>query len=518
VKKTTLYISAVILICAITSFKKEYTVGELLAKKLGNEIYKEFDSVVYASVFNITADSIAGKLKNYKEIIGFYNDKGHSPRFILAFYQNKNLDTLVSYLQKSKQHGLSPEVFYTSKIKKLLQEVKENRYANVGMSYATLAKTEILVADAFLNYVKYLKYGVVNPNVLFSRYLIPVKQPDSLFAERILQSASLIDTLISVQQNTIQYKALQEAYSATKNDSVRKILSVNMERLRWILPQVGKEYIQINIPDFSLVYFNQKDTVTKMKVCVGKKIDADYDAKLKIFEKTGDYDDKPKNYETPMIFSSVKSFFTNPVWNIPESIASNEIYEMVRRSRYYLERNNIFVYHKNKLIKDPSQIRWSKYSRDKLPFLFVQQAGANNSLGKFKFAFENKSSIFLHDTDNKRAFKFNNRAISHGCIRLERPLELAKLLVGDNNIFEVLREEIGLAPLDSAKLVDYKKKQLVKKADIQLYPKEFKTKMPIPLLITYITAWQKNGKIEYRPDVYGLDKQLWLELEKMRLY
>src|SRR5690606_20270317 len=126
-------------------------------------------------------------------------------------------------------------------------------------------------------------------------------------------------------------------------------------------------------------------------------------------------------------------------------------------------------------------------------------------------------SIYLHDTNNKSAFARANRAISHGCVRVERPLEFAQTLVKDKYEYDQLRMEVNLPPIDTNKM-DLFKKKMAKKADtvniFKLKPKWFGVKKPVPLIINYITAWSQNGGMQFRPDVYGLDETLWGAMKK----
>lgn len=498
------------------AFKKEASIGELLTKRFENEIYKEFDTLAFDAVFKHTVDSLSHKLSNTPTLKKFYSQNSYHPQLIINFYQNNNLDSLVSFLQNSEKHGFNPKAFSSDELLRLLQELKQNKYTHVSQSYATLARVELLAADAYINYVSYLKYGVVDPRKIFSRYFITVKRPGSQFAVRLLNSENMTDTLVGIQHKSSQYKALQVAYLQAENDSIGQILAVNMERLRWILPPTGEEYVQVNIPDFNLVYFKQKDTLATMKVCVGSKADLDYDQKMERFKKTNNLEDKPNNHETPLLFSSITMCYANPEWNIPESIAKNEIFPSTLKNRGYLSKNEINVFYKNKLVRNPYRIRWSTYSREKLPFRFVQKSGLKNALGKFKFAFENNSSIYLHDTNNKKAFKFANRAVSHGCIRLEKPLKFAELLVSDKDKYDKLRAEVGLAPVNNINKQSVSAKSIDKPKYFVPESIAFTPKKPIPLLITYFTAWEKNNRIEYRPDVYGLDQKLWLAMNKSR--
>jgi len=506
-------------ISACNWFTKTPEIGKVLAEHFDNKIYKDFDTVAYDSIFVKTLDSLSKKFVNPKTIKSFYANHNSEPKLITNFYTNGSLDSLTNYLQNSTVHGFSPKIFKTQEIKNLLQELGANKFKKVDEAYPVIAKLELLTANAYLNYTNYLKFGLINPRNVFSRYYIKVKRPDSLSMIAVLGSANLVDTLKAVQPKSVQYKALQEVYLNARTENEKRILLLNMERFRWKMPETGESYVQVNIPDFKLTWFDKQDTVIAMKVCVGEKREAGYEDKLKAFIKSGNLDDKPKNHETPLLFSKINSIQANPVWNIPVSIAQNEIYWMARRDPYYLSNSNINVYYKDKLIGEPDTINWSRYSRDKLPFKFKQGSGGGNALGKFKFIFDNGSSIYLHDTNNKTGFSLANRAISHGCVRVEKPLEFAQLLVKDPYTYDKLRVEVDLLPVDSTHM-DWYKKRMARKADtlkaFQLKPAWFGPKKPVPLLITYYTAWSQNDKIEYRPDVYGMDEKLWLAMKKFR--
>jgi len=515
-----LFIPIIICIAACGWFKQPPEIGKVLSEHFKNKIYKDFDTVAFDSVFVSTMNSLSESFVNPKTIKAYYTSTTNEPKLVTKFYTDGELDSLVAYLENSKVHGFNPKIFKTEEIKGLLAELAANKFKNVEETYPVIAKLELLSANAYLNYNNYLKYGVVNPRNIFSRYYIKVKRPDSLGMTKLLASESLIDTLRIVQPKSAQYKALQEAYLKADALDEKRILLLNMERFRWKMPETGDNYVQVNIPDFKLTWFDKQDTVISMKVCVGGKRENGYDEKLKAFAKSGNLDDKPKNHETPLLFSKINSIQANPVWNIPVSIAQSEIYWMARKDPYYLSNSNINVYYKDKLIGEPDTINWSRYSRDKLPFKFKQGSGGGNALGKFKFIFDNSSSIYLHDTNNKNGFNLTNRAISHGCVRVEKPLEFAEKLVGDGYTYDKLRAEVDLPPVDSTHNKWYKKR-MAAKADttkaFKLKPAWFGPKKPVPLIITYFTAWAQNNKIEYRPDVYQMDEKLWVAMKKYRL-
>lgn len=503
-------------------FKETPEIGLVLAKHFDNKLYKKFDTAVYNKVFMGRLEAWKTELTNPLTLKSYYESIQQQPAFVTRFYVNGGLDTLKSYIGKSREHGFNPEIFGLKDLGRLLSELDANKFKTVEELYPVLADLEIRSAESALKYHNFIYFGSINPRGLLSRYYIKVKRPDSNSIKKVLDIKDLAALLSAIQPKSSQYEALQAALAVyegatVKDEQAIKTVKINLERLRWKLPETGPVYVQVNIPDFSLVWMNEADTLIQMKVCVGGKREQDYQAKIATFLKTGNLDDKPKNHETPILFSKLNAIQVNPIWNIPASIAQSEIYYQALKDPYYLSNNNMRVYHKGKLVNDPDTIQWAKYPRQKLPFQFKQGAGDGNAMGKFKFMFESGTSIYLHDTNNKYAFNLKNRAISHGCVRVEKPLEFAELLLGDKFQYDKLRMEINLPPLDTTKMIIYQKK-LAQKADtvnvFQLKPKWFSVKPTVSLLINYNTAWFQNGHMEFRPDIYGLDEILWSKLQK----
>lgn len=503
-------------------FKDTPEIGLILSKHFDRKLYKDFDTAEYNVVFKQQFDALKGKLTNPNTIRYFYANHNEEPRLVTQFFINGGLDTLTAYIARVDAHGYNPALFRLEELKKSLQALALNKFKNIQEVYPVIADLELNAAESLTKYDNFVAYGSVNPRKLFSRYYVAVKRPDSASISKVLATTDIQGLLKEIQPDSKQYIALQrkladlKAAGLGKSDQAKTIL-VNMERLRWKLPEMGTEYVEVNIPDFSLTWFSKEDTLTHMKVCVGGKREDGYAEKMAKYAKSGNLDDKPKNHETPILYSKLNSIQVNPVWNIPVSIARNEIYWMARKDPYYLSNSNINVYRNGKLIGEPDTIQWSNYSREKLPYQFKQGSGDGNALGKFKFIFDNGSSIYLHDTNNKSGFAKANRAISHGCVRVEKPLEFAQNLVKDKNRYDQLRMEVNLPPLDTTKMELYRKK-LAKKADtvnlFKLKPTWFGTKKQVPLIINYITAWSQNGSMQYRADVYGLDETLWSAMRK----
>ncbi len=503
-------------------FKETPEIGLVLAKHFDNRLFKNFDTTEFNLVFEKHLDSLVDSFSNPNTLKAYYLKKNNQPGLVTNYFANGSLNTLRDYISKSKLHGIDPEVFHYEKLKLALEALSNNEFKSIAEVYPVVAKLELSAAESLIRYNNVISYGIVNPRTLFSRYYIPVSRPDSLKITAVLATNDLQKLLKDIQPASENYRQLQRAMLAegqkpNPDAQALKILNVNLERLRWKLPDLGEEYVEVNIPDFSLTWFNNGDTLSHMKVCVGAVREDNYTEKYQVYRKSGDLDDKPKNHETPLLYSKLNGIQVNPIWNIPVSIARSEIYWQAARDPYYLSNNNIKVYYKGQRVADPDTIQWNKYPREKLPFQFKQGSGDGNALGKFKFIFDNGSSIYLHDTNNKSGFALRNRAISHGCVRVERPLEFAQNMVKDKYEYDRLRMEVNLPPLDTTKMEVFRKK-LAKKADtvnlFKLKPKWFSTKKQIPLVINYYTAWPQNGVIQYRPDVYGLDESLYAAMKK----
>ena len=266
-----------------------------------------------------------------------------------------------------------------------------------------------------------------------------------------------------------------------------------MERLRWKNKPAENEYVYVNIPDFHLDVIDSGKSILNMKVCVGEGRNKKYLNSLENYNDTCKIDN-PYAHETPLLSSVIHSVQVNPIWNIPQSIATKEIIVQAAKDPYYLSNKNINVYKDDKLIEDPETINWSKVTKDNSDYEFKQQPGADNSLGKIKFLFENRSSVYLHDTPAKEAFHYTMRAVSHGCVRLEKPLDLAHTLFTDTIKYKLIAKDM--------------QEDEPTPEDISLRPR-------IPVYITYITCWSdKDGQLQFRGDVYGLDIVLYDHLKK----
>ena len=300
-------------------------------------------------------------------------------------------------------------------------------------------------------------------------------------------------------------------------------LSANMERLRWKTAATKKDnFIAVNIPDFTLQTFVNGKREFKTRICCGKTQNPKNDP-----SRTRNGITRAYKAETPLLHSEIRRIVLNPEWNIPYDIVKNEYY-------YKLCKSNTAVVNREHLyIKDtrtgkyvaPESIDWNNVSRNNIPYRIFQSSGRYNALGQVKFDFANTESVYLHDTNNKGAFKRRVRTFSHGCVRVENPMELANILYQYNNYDEWEIERLGI--LVGEKPTSQKGEKYVEKMEEKeqeyyeklsdnekafyrkLRPSSVMLKNRMPLFIEYYTCFiGDNGQIHYREDVYYKDDNI----------
>jgi murein L,D-transpeptidase YcbB/YkuD len=231
-------------------------------------------------------------------------------------------------------------------------------------------------------------------------------------------------------------------------DSRIKQILINMDRMRWMPSRPAGNLILVNIPEFVLHVFDGKNKVFTMDVVVGKE-----------------------GHNTMMFTGILNQVVFSPYWNVPESIVEKEILPEMEKNPDYLVSQNMEV----------------TGTLDGLPVV-RQLPGPKNSLGKVKFLFPNSFDIYFHDTPAKSLFSREKRAYSHGCIRLSDPLKMAQY---------VLREQ---PQWTTDKIIE---------AMNSGTEKYVKVKDPIPVFITYYTAWvDESGQLNFRDDIYKHDQKL----------
>ncbi len=265
-----------------------------------------------------------------------------------------------------------------------------------------------------------------------------------------------------IGRNTIA--TLQGESVAVKRDRI----IYAMERLRWLPHDFGDRYVFINQPAYRAQYFADGQEKLAMNVVVGSP-----------------------RHQTYFFYDKVQTVVFNPSWGIPRSIIMNEMMPKILKDTGYLERNGYEVYKNGKRVP-ASSVNWARVASGKEHVGIRQIPSLDNSLGELKILFPNAHDIYMHDTPAKSYFKRDMRALSHGCIRLERPRDMAAAVLGQ--------------PVESLEKYFGKNERAVK------VPEQ------IPVYLTYFTAWPDavTGKIRYYDDVYERDANLAKAIEKTR--
>ncbi len=491
------------LLLTIQSCKKKHSeIADDLFKITQNKVFKDADPDAYAEVFKKELAAEKKELANEPVIEAYYQANDYQPVFTLNHLANGDLDAIPGYFEKINEHGLDPAMFKSAEIKDLVAKfhTKEG-IKTIDEAYQTLAKLELLTTSSLIKYSNDLQFGAINPKKIYSRYFTATKRPDSTSMKAVLTTASTKSYLDSIQPKNPQYLALQKALLSgfvqpgLSPEETKRYLLVNLERLRWRNKPYEPKYVYVNIPDYRLDVFEDGKSVLNMKVCVGEGRNKDNQESLINYGDTAK-NDKPFSRETPQLNSLIHSVQVNPVWNIPQSIATKEIIGEAADDRYYLANKNIDVFKDGKKVEDPEEIDWSSVDRKNNDYEFKQRPGDDNSLGKIKFLFKNKSSVYLHDTPAKSAFRQNMRAVSHGCVRLGDPQGLAKNLFGEGEDYDTIVKDMD--------------EQADEPTDIGLPQKT-------PVYITYVTCWADDaGALQIRKDVYGLDIVLYAHLQDLK--
>jgi murein L,D-transpeptidase YcbB/YkuD len=279
---------------------------------------------------------------------------------------------------------------------------------------------------------------------------------DDLFDVKLQQAVARYQERHGLKADGIVGPSTLQELSTPVEERVRQLM-VNMERMRWSNSGRGDRYLIVNIARFELEVVERGNVILSMKVVVGKPF-----------------------LNTPVFRGRMTYLVLNPVWNVPDSIAKKEVLRQVKKDPAYLGKENITVlrgWGDNEKEIDPGTVRWKSITPQNLYFRFRQEPGPN------------RFNVYLHDTPARYLFEKDVRAFSHGCIRIEHPLELAEyVLQGDPR----WTKESIMAAIEEGST------------------QEVRLPRPLDVYIVYVTAWvDEDGSVEFRDDLYGRDADLY---------
>ncbi len=296
---------------------------------------------------------------------------------------------------------------------------------------------------------------------------LPGQTDQDVFDEPVEEAVRSFQARHGLTVDGVVGRATLKALNVPVKKRVHQI-KTNLERWRWLPHTLGWRHILINIANFQLEIVENGLDIMTMRVIVGRRF-----------------------RRTPVFTGELTYMELNPFWHIPTKIAVRDIVPKIRKDPEYLLRQKIRVFQSwehNAPEIDPESIDWFRINAKNLSFKLRQDPGPKNALGRVKFMFPNKFSVYLHDTPSQTLFQKTKRSFSSGCIRIEKPVDMAAYLLQTDS--EWTRENIHAA-------IDSGETQIVRIGD------------PVPVHLLYWTAWvDSDGTVHFRDDIYGRDRGL----------
>ena len=418
---------------------------------------------------------------------------------------SEDADSLLSYLRRElPRNGLDTTAFFVPQIAEDLHIIHTLAFDSVGQSInQVLLRLDSNLSKAYVDYTTGQRYGFMRPDKVLNRrdykvggpgyaqlFDYEIKAPDYEASEKQLTGDDRMAFLASSQPQNFVYRALQEKLLTTNDTAERRKIAVNMERCRWQIrhPEQQERRVLVNIPAQQL-WAVGGDTVLYMRICCGA-----FPTK------------------TPLLYSTINYMQVNPEWIIPYNLIKTDVARHGGDSAYFARNRYSIV-----RTQTSDTLRASEVTSEQLMsgnLRVVQKGGAGNSLGRIVFRFPNNFSVYLHDTNNRGAFQRERRTLSHGCVRVQKPFDLACFLLRDADEWtkDQLRISMDIKPV-TERGRDYLSEHVDAPRPLRLIQyREINPKVPV--YIVYYTAYPNlaTGKVEFWPDLYNYDKAVVEEI------
>ncbi len=454
--------------------------------------------------------------------------------------------TLLDALRRAGEHGLDPEDYALSRLDLLAEQIGRTPLDDAGV--ARLADFDLLMTASFFRYASDLSTGRVHPDEIRNDWHTnPPELGPLTKLDQVREGDALAELLEALPPPHVGYVRLRQAlnglreleavggwpaipagpalepgsrgprvlflrqrlsepggdsFDAALAEAVRRFqerhgvdsdgkvgaitlaelnvpvesrirqVELNLERWRWIPRRLDDPHVLVNIPGFELELVRGGVSAWRTRIVVGKAFTP-----------------------TPVFSDRIVAIVANPPWNVPESIALGEYLPELREDPKALERHGLRLLEgagEDAREVDPTTVDWRASDPERFPYRLRQDPGPDNALGRLKFDLTNEYHIYLHDTPAHGLFGRSDRDLSHGCIRVEKPLDLAVLLMGEPS------------------------QDVLRKALEQTTERHLAVVPPVPVHILYLTAWvDEVGALRFSPDVYAFDVPQRASLDRM---
>jgi murein L,D-transpeptidase YcbB/YkuD len=498
------------------------------------------------------------RLQMADTLLRFYAQRDYQPAWIDQDGALPRVQTLLTVLSAADREGFWPQDYHLSQLEVRWQEFRQRQATRTPLALSRLIDLELLCTDAFLLYGSHAWSGRFPPAQAEPGWSLDRDDAAidlAAFLQHALTTSTVAESLhnllphhpvyTGLRQALEQYRRLStqgdwplvpagptmyqgersprvvalrarllasgdlaasahapdaELFDATLEHAVRTVqqrhgfapdgvvgpqlvatlnvpveermrqLEINLERWRWLPREFGARYLLVNIANFALEVREHNQPVLTMRTVVGRP-----------------------DRQTPVLRGALSHLVLSPTWHVPARIALQDKLPLIRKNPGYLARHGFQVFRGNQEV-DPRTIHWAQMTHTNFPYTFRQRPGATNALGRVKFLFPNPFDVYLHDTPSRELFQETVRAFSSGCIRLEKPLDLAAYLLRDNPTWTPDK---------------------IRAASERPHEQVVSLATPFPVYVLYWTAWaDADGRVQFRPDIYERDVVLGKRLHQ----
>lgn len=446
------------------------------------------------------ADADTSRLKADRTVNKHYagvKEEDFKPLWFTDMGLSPDADEVIEAIsQGALRNALDTAAFMVGQIKADLKVAHELSFDSLGININDLLpRLDYNLTKSYVRYVTGMRYGFVRPDQVLNHlflnadsvyaHLFDYEIPGYGYSECLedLKYDERLEKLRQAEPSEDSYKALQRMLNADIDKAQRQRIAVNLERMRWKIkhPDINERRVIVNIPSQQLWAIGS-DTILNMRICYGAKAT-----------------------KTPLLSSMISYMQVNPEWSVPRSIIRKD---MVRHAgdASWFSNHRYYILDSHGDTLDPATVTEEQMARVRV----LQRGGKGNSLGRIVFRFANNFSVYLHDTNTRWAFDNDMRALSHGCVRVQKPFELACFLLPDADewMLDKLRLSMDIPPT-TTRGRDYLEEHPDAKRPLRLVTTEA-VRPKVPVYILYYTVYPNpiTGAVETWNDVYGYDEPI----------